>query len=381
MKLFIVVPDGLADRRHGSLDDCSPVEYARTPGMDEIVRRGQVGLLKTMYDGLPLGSLVGMLGILGYRPPDYFPLGRSIFEAHARGIRLDPQDVAFRCNVVAVSKDGVLTDFTAGQITDAESSVYLANIAIPPPMEMYHDLSYRNVLVYRNCPLDVEQIELAEPHESMGSRIEEILPRYQGHPYQPFIDLLLASRRDGRMLWLWGAGRMRGFPPVPYRLLAITALSFLKGMAVSLGGRAIIPPGATGYVGSNLKAKLQAALDHFDETDVFLIHCNAPDEEAHIHRYEGKVRACQEVDEQVVSPLLRFLDSQAEPYRVILVPDHYTITETGRHLSDVVPYAVMGAGLSPNHTLARYSEAEIVAAQPPVTESYQLIPTHYTNLL
>src|SRR5512143_1278210 len=115
-----------------------------------------------------------------------------------------------------------------------------------------------------------------------------------------------SSRRDGLLLWPWGAGRMRAFPPVQFRLLTVTALSFLHGMTLALGGRSIIPPGATGYRGSDLAGKLSVALDNFDRFDVFLIQCNAPDEEAHVHSFGGKAHACQDIDRQVIAPLLSF---------------------------------------------------------------------------
>ncbi|MBK8616153.1 MAG: hypothetical protein IPN96_03375 [Anaerolineales bacterium] len=60
MKLVILIPDGMCDVQYEELGGLSPAEYARTPGMDEMVRRGSVGLMKTMHDGLPLGSLVGI---------------------------------------------------------------------------------------------------------------------------------------------------------------------------------------------------------------------------------------------------------------------------------------------------------------------------------
>ena len=91
MKLVIIIPDGLSDIRYAELGYLSPVEYAHTPALDALVRRGQVGLTQTMYPGLPLGSLVGILGLLGYNPVDYFPLGRALFEAHTLGLTLEQQ--------------------------------------------------------------------------------------------------------------------------------------------------------------------------------------------------------------------------------------------------------------------------------------------------
>jgi 2,3-bisphosphoglycerate-independent phosphoglycerate mutase len=146
-------------------------------------------------------------------------------------------------------------------------------------------------------------------------------------------------------------------------------------MAVSLGGKAIIPPETTGYLGSNLEAKFQAAVQHLDEADVCLVHCNAPDEEAHLNHVEGKVKAIEEIDRQIVGPLLDALDNQSEPYRILLLPDHYTACQTGRHLPDPIPYAVAGNGIEHHHTLRGYSEVDILATQPTMIQSHHLIST------
>ena len=378
MKLIIVVPDGMCDWRYPELGNVSPVEYANTPGIDKLVQRGRIGLAKTMHAGLPLGSLVGLLGIYGYPPPAYFPLGRSIFEARTLGIEVTPRDLVTRCNIVQISERGKLIDFTANQISDQEALAYLEGLDLPPGIEIYHDLSYRNVLVCRDCLMDETQFILYEPHENVGEPLETLLPFFQGKPHELFIDLMHHSRRRSPrgywMLWPWGQGRVRQFPPMPFRSMTITALSFLYGMAVSLGGAAVIPPGTTGYLGSDLEAKFKTVVQHLEEVDVCLVHCNAPDEEAHLNHLEGKVQAIEDIDRRIVSPLLQALDDRGEPYRMLLLPDHYTVCQTGRHLPDNVPYAVAGQGIEPNHPLQRYSETGILALEPPIVESHHLIP-------
>jgi 2,3-bisphosphoglycerate-independent phosphoglycerate mutase len=376
MKLVIVVADGMADWRYPALDNASPIEFADAPGIDEIVRRGEVGLAQTMYDGLPLGSLVGMLGILGYHPPDYFPVGRSIFEALVLGLKFDESDMIFRCNIVSVDRDGRLADFTANRIGDARASQYLSRLDMPPGVEVHHDLSYRNVMIIRSSDLDDRELMLAEPHENVGARIDDILPLYRGQAYKPLVDLIRESRRDDLMLWLWGASRAKAFPPVSYRLVSVTALSFLSGMTTSLGGRGIMPTGATGYIGSDLKAKLDVAMHEIPNADVCLIHCNASDEEGHARDVRGKVEAIEEIDREVVRPLLRYLDGLNEPWRLWFLPDHYTVCETGRHLPDDVPYALCGSGIAHDHTLTGFSEtaiAEVVRGRP-VPEADTFIP-------
>lgn len=376
MKLVIVVPDGMCDIRYKELGGKSPAEYANTPGMDELMRGGAVGLAKTMHDGLPLGSLVGIMGILGYNPREYVPRGRSIFEAYALGVSMNPNDLVMRCNIARVNSDDILEDFTAGQINEEDAAGYLQSVEMPKAFEIHHDLSYRNVLVYRDCPLDDSQLLLHEPHENMGIRIREILPKYKGSEYQPFIEMMLNSRRMDLMLWPWGAGRIQSFPPTKYRLLTITALSFLYGMTTLLGGKAVTPKGATGYRGSNLTGKLDAALASLGEVDVCLIHCNAPDEEAHIHNLHGKVESIEQIDAQIVSPLLKRLKSGSKPFRVVILPDHYTVCATGKHLPDLVPFVVYGSGIQPNHTLQKYSETGIMNLRPAVIESHRLIEAH-----
>ncbi len=376
MKLIILIPDGMCDLQYEELGNMSPAEFASTPGMDEMVRRGSIGLAKTMYEGLPLGSLVGIMGIFGYFPPEYVPRGRSIFEAYALGLTTNPNDLVLRCNIVRVSSSGILEDFTASQITNEAALDYLKGVTIPSGYEIHHDNSYRNVMICRDFEADDTQLQLFEPHESMGLPIEDILPRFQGEIYKPMVDMIHQSKRDGLMLWPWGAGRIRNFPSMPYRNVTVTGLSFLYGMATALGGKAIIPEGATGYRGSNLKAKFESAVDHLDDVDVCLIHCNAPDEEAHVHNVTGKAKSIEEIDAQIVQPLLKFLETYPEPCRVILIPDHYTVSSSGKHLPDLVPYVTFGAGIHPNHSLNRYSETQIINSKPPIIDSHQLINLH-----
>lgn len=373
MKLIIIIPDGMGDIRYPKLDHLSPAEYADTPGLDEIVRRGQVGLAQTMVEGLPLGSLVGILGLLGYPPLDYFPLGRSIFEARALGIPLAAQDVVFRCNIVRVDGYQRLIDFTAGQISETEARDYLATVKLPAPFELHHDLSYRNVLIWRDCPFPAHELSLMEPHERVGQTIDMLLPRYRNRIHMPLTHLMRTSYRQGLMLWPWGAGQTVALPPVPYRLTIVTALSFVSGLTQTVGGQAIIPVGATGYLDSNLAAKCAALIDHLPELDVGIIHCNAPDEEAHVRSLPGKVRAIEAIDRLVIGPLLRHLDAQAEPYRLLVCPDHYTCCLDGRHRPDPVPFAVCGHHLTPNHHLRNYSETAIKRVATDAIKSYELI--------
>jgi 2,3-bisphosphoglycerate-independent phosphoglycerate mutase len=375
MKLVIVVPDGMCDIRYRALENLSPAEYAHTPALDNIVRRGRMGLVRTMRDGLPLGSLVGLLGILGYNPSHYFPLGRSIFEAHALGLSIDPADVVFRCNIVNVSQDDELVDFTAGQIDDEAALQYLSALQLPAQAELHHDLSYRNVLIFRNDPITVTDLKLHEPHEVVGRTIDGLMPHYRGQPFAPLQEIIRASRRNDRLLWPWGASRTREFPKFQFGICVVTALSFLFGLTEMLGGQAIMPAGATGFLGSDLGGKVAALTHALPDVDIGIIHCNAPDEEGHIRNLQGKVQAIEKIDRRVILPLVDYLAASGQPYRILICPDHYTCCQDGRHHGDPVPYVVAGYGINRNHNFSTYSEAESTENIIPVLESHRLIPT------
>lgn len=347
MKLILIVPDGLPDQRYGILQDRSPVGAAYTPGMDTVARDGRLGLVQTMWDGLPLGSLTAFLGFLGIDPRDYPDLGRAALEALDLGIELGPRDVVFRCNIV--SANDTLVDFTAGQISDRAARVYLASLANKG--DLHHANSYRNVWVWRDCPFGLGGLPSFPPHENMGRQISGML----GTMPPLLQSWVLSSYKRGLMLWLWGASAAASLPPVPYRLCVISAMGFLCGLAKAVGGTAITPPGTTGYINTDLKAKFSALEQALLNHDVVIVHCNAPDEEAHVGNLPGKVAAITDIDRDIVVPALSLLGKHD---RLMVCPDHYTYTSSKIHGGETVAYAIMGHGIVADSNQAYSEQAE-----------------------
>src|SRR5207237_3544390 len=92
---------GMADEPIAGLGGKTPLDYARTPNLDRMASRGILGLKRTIPRGLPPGSDVGTMSILGYDPARYHT-GRSPIEAASMGVELGPGDVAFRCTLVTL---------------------------------------------------------------------------------------------------------------------------------------------------------------------------------------------------------------------------------------------------------------------------------------
>src|SRR4029453_13720981 len=113
VKYVVLVPDGCADEPLSELDGRTPLEAAHMPHLAELAARAELGRAAVIPEGLPPGSDVGNLAILGHDPARYHT-GRAPIEAGAMGVELAPDEVAYRCNLVTVADDGTMVDFAAG---------------------------------------------------------------------------------------------------------------------------------------------------------------------------------------------------------------------------------------------------------------------------
>ena len=52
MKYLVILGDGMADRPIESLGGRTPLEYAKTPKMDELAAKGEIGMVHTIPDGM-----------------------------------------------------------------------------------------------------------------------------------------------------------------------------------------------------------------------------------------------------------------------------------------------------------------------------------------
>ena len=80
MKYIVILGDGMADEPQEALGGKTPLEAAVTPTMDALAQQGEVGLLKTIPEGMSPGSDTANLAVMGYDPREYYT-GRSPLEA------------------------------------------------------------------------------------------------------------------------------------------------------------------------------------------------------------------------------------------------------------------------------------------------------------
>ncbi len=393
MKTVLVILDGLGDDPIPELGHRTPLEAAFAPNLHYIASRGRIGCLQTTFPGYPIESMVCIMGLLGYEPSAYYPGGRAGFEAMAKGIPLDPQDLILRCNTITVDlEQQILTDFTAGLISDSDARTLISKVKLPfDDWELYPGQSYRNLLIIRRTGVDPMTLRCGEPHMRIGEPVGANLPTTdEGKTRNLCEDLrrfLLDSQRqiagmdlpegiEANMLWVWSPSRKPVWPTFKsrtgLRAACVGGLDFLHGISMAAGIHFDVIPGATGYIDTNYQAKAEYTLRYLRDFDLVLTHLNATDEEAHQRSFRGKVTAIEKADALILGPILRELESAHKGnYRLVVCGDHNTRCRDGKHTGDLVPYAAHGAGLN---TASGHPFTEPSCLATPPISSLEVVP-------
>lgn len=377
MKYIVLVGDGMADYPLKELDDRTPLEAARTPNMDFIARYGMLGRVKTIPDKMTPASDVANVSILGYDPKVFYT-GRGPLEAANLGIRLEDNDVAFRCNLITVSGD-TLTDYSAGHISSKEAAILInfvdKNLGTDN-IKFYPGVSYRHLmLVKRGAEQHLENLECKAPHDILGKNISENLPKGEG------ADILIKLMEDARkilgsheinlvrvdlkenpanMIWLWGQGKkpsMTAFQE-KYGLTGsvISAVDLIKGLGRILGLEVIDVPGATGYYDTDYEGKARAAIKSLGNRDFVFLHVEAPDEAGHNADLREKITAIERFDQLVVGTILDAF-KRRKNFRILVLPDHPTPISLRTHTADPVCFGIFGKDVA-EKSFSKYSEKE-----------------------
>ena len=379
MKYVVVLGDGMADEPIEQLGGLTPLAYAKTPEMDELAKKSEIGLLNTIPEGMKPGSDTANLSVIGYDPKTYYS-GRSPLEALSIGIPMDDTDVAIRCNIVTLSEDDVpfeqrtIIDHSSSEISTEDCAILVEALKKELDTEQYHlyvGTSYRHCLIWNQGKV----IELAQPHDHLGKVIEPFLPEdemllsmmkrsydiLKNHPIN--IERKKQGLNPANCCWFWGAGTkplLTSFEEKTGKKgVMISAVDLLKGIAVGANMKVIEVPGANGGLHTNYEGKAQAAVDALlkDDFDFAYVHVEAPDEMGHQGSVERKVQAIENLDQRVIRLIREQLEKSGEDYRIVILPDHPTPIRIRTHSADPVPYLFYDSTLN-IHKEWKYNEKE-----------------------
>jgi 2,3-bisphosphoglycerate-independent phosphoglycerate mutase len=389
MRYAVLIGDGMADYPLKELGGRTPLEVAGTPNMDEIARQGHLGSVRNIPPGMPPGSDVAVLSIMGYDPRRYYT-GRGPLEAAKLGVEISPQEVAFRCNLVTVD-DGRLIDYSSGHISSAEAAEligFLQRELGTESVRFHPGVSYRHICVIKDLAL--MHVGCTPPHDVIGQPIEKNTPACR--EAEPLRDLMARSHRllddhevnrararrgekPANMIWLWGQGGTPQIPSFRERFGVgggvISAVDLVKGVAGLIGLDIIEVPGATGYYDTDYAAKGSYAVKCLEQQDFVLVHVEAPDEAGHNADLDEKIKAIESFDQHVVGPVMRKYGGQPG-FRALVLPDHPTPIHLRTHTGEPVPFAWCGPGLSRGRASA-FCEREAAVSDLSIEHGYQLM--------
>lgn len=382
MKYLVMLCDGMADEPNEALGNSTPMEKANKPCIDSLAAKAEVGIVKTVAEGLKPGSDVANLSVLGYEPAVYYS-GRSPLEAASIGIDLKDTDVTLRCNLVTLSDDEdyenkTILDYCADDISSEEAKIlieYIQEKLGNDVFRFYPGVSYRHCLVWSNG--NPHPGVLTPPHDITGKVITDYIPK--GEVVDELYDLMKKSydllkdhpvnqariargKRPANSIWLWGEGTKPLLDNFSEKFgikgSMISAVDLLKGIAICAGMNSVDVEGATGYLDTNFDGKCKAAIEEFKKgADLVYIHVEAPDECGHRGEIENKVKAIEMIDEHILAHVVEFLKDY-DDFAVLVCPDHPTPLSIRTHTSTPVPYLIYDSKNEINSGVKVFCEKE-----------------------
>lgn len=372
MKYVIVLGDGMADEPQERLGGKTPLEYASTPTMDALAGMAEVGMVRTIPEGMQPGSDTANLSVMGYDPRKYYT-GRSPLEALSIGVDMKETDVALRCNLVTLSEEAkkpygeqVILDHSADEIATEDAAVLLraaADVLENERYQFYVGTSYRHCTIWAEGRVT----ELTPPHDVLARVIGPYLPGepvlrdmqersyeiLKNHPLN--LDRKAKGLKPANSLWFWGAGTrpmLDSFEGIHHKKgVMVSAVDLLKGIAVGAGMAVAPVEGANGGLHTNYEGKAQAAVDALLKggRDFAYIHVEGPDEMGHQGSVERKIQAIEYLDQRLIRLVQEGLDASGEEYRMLILPDHPTPVRVRTHVADPVPYLLYDSRKRESH--------------------------------
>lgn len=380
MKYIVILGDGMADYGVDEFGGKTVLEVAKKPTIDYMSKHGEMGMAKTVQDGMKPGSDVANLSVMGYDTSLCYT-GRSPLEAASIGVELLETDVTFRCNLVTLSdeekyEDKTMVDYSAGEISTEEAAELIKAVAKELNTDLikfYAGVSYRHLTVWNGGSTNVT---LTPPHDISDKKITEYLPKGDGastllemmkksekilkeHPIN--IARAQKGKNMATSIWPWGEGTKpqidNFYEKYGVKGSVISAVDLIKGIAICADMNSIDVEGATGNCETNWDGKARAALDAILGGDDFVyVHMEAPDEMGHQGLPQKKKLAVELIDEKVVKFLKEELEKRDINYRMLIMPDHPTPLKIKTHTSDPVPYVIFDSTQTENGSGMEYTE-------------------------
>jgi len=374
-RAIIFILDGIGDRPLPELNNKTPLQVAYKPNMDYIASHGMTGIMDPIEPGVRPGTDTGHLAIFGYEPYLYYP-GRGPLEAVGAGARLNPGDVAIRCNLAtAIEKNRklIIIDRRAGRIKgeDAKLIIKTLNENIKEvegvKVEFYPATAHRVALVLRGKGLS-PKISNSDPGTAMENNpIKEVRPLDSSleaaktarivnkiivETYRLLKDHPVNKRRESEGKLPANVILTRGAGMIPLALKSFSERFNVRGYVIAeedtiiglariLGMETEVPDGATGDLETDTMSIARRVVEVYNNynVDILFVQIKGPDIAGHDANYEGKIKIIEKID-KMIEYILNNTNQEKTVY--VLTADHSTPCNVRDHTGDPVPIAFMG---------------------------------------
>jgi len=376
MKYLVLIPDGMADEPIEALGNLTPMQKAKKPMMDLLASQAVVGTVSNVPEGMVPESDTANMAILSFDPKVYSK-GRSPLEAVSMGIEMQPDETAYRCNVVTLTEDQdcyedrIILDHSADEITTPEADLLIKALEekLGNEFRKFHTgVSYRHCLIWKDGN---DKYNFMRPHDILGKRIGDYLPKVEDggeeflklmkdsyeilkdHPVN--LDRKARGLKPANSAWLWSPGKKPQLPSFKQKwglnAAVISAVDLIKGIGLCAEMESIDVDGATGNVHTNYDGKANATIDAFRRgVELVYVHVEGPDECGHRAEIENKVKAIELIDQKILTPVYEYLKASGEDFKIMILPDHPTPIRIRTHSMDAVPFLIYSSKEAKNGT-------------------------------
>ncbi|MCX7612799.1 MAG: 2,3-bisphosphoglycerate-independent phosphoglycerate mutase [Caldimicrobium sp.] len=379
-KILFIVLDGVGDLPFK--DGKTPIEYARTPNLDDLAKISATGAHIPVDYGITPGSGPGHLGIFGYEPTK-FEIGRGILEALGLGLEVRDTDVAIRGNFATVRYEGdkpIIIDRRAGRISTEENRRIIANLS--KNIRQIEDVEvilcsgreHRFSLIFRFPNKVTPLAERVNDTDPQATNKEPLMPMGANDEAErvakiarSFIERASEHLKEevrANYVLLRGFSVKPELEPFPQRYglrsLCIAVYPMYRGLARLLG------MDVATFEGERIEDELSSLKAWWHNYDFFFVHIKKTDSFGEDGDFEGKVKVLEEFDKL----LPEFL--ALKPEVLVITGDHSTPCIMKSHSWHPVP-VLIHSPYCLGRLSERFTERECFKGELGIFPSYKLL--------
>ena len=366
-KIIVAIADGVGDRPNVELGGLTPLQYAKTPHLDQLAKEGMTGIMDLISPGITVGTDMGHLILFG-NPSVNYP-GRGPMEAAGVGMDLQPGDVAFRCNFATRGDNNIVIDRRAGRIRERtnELAEIINGLQIEDVTFLFKEATeHRAVLVMRGEGLSAKVTDTDPKAPNDGHPFKAALPKDDSpeaaktarilnefleviYPLMDQHDVNVERRANGQLpanfVITRGAGQFsvidRLGEQFGYKAAVVAGEDTVLGVGRLSGYDVYKEDSFTGNMDTNVRRKAEKALEMIQDHDLVYVHLKVTDVKGHDNKPFEKAKGIELFDEMVGI----LMENRPENTLIALCADHSTPCEKGEHSGEPVPIVISGTGI------------------------------------